>query len=348
MLDILTIDDEDEAAHYRSQLVVTTHSPHILYERGFRPIRYFHRCKTAAGQFSEVLNLSAFYASTENPTRDFLERYLKLTHCDLFFADAAILVEGNVERLLLPQMIETVAPRLKSAYLSILEIGGAFGHRFRSLIEFRGITALIVTDIDSVIGNPAPAIEGESEVPAEEEDGEEAVANVGKACMVNTPDAVTSNQTLIQWLPGKKTIVDLLAATPEERTQARTNSVRAMIRVTYQTPVDVTWQGVTTNLTGRTLEEAFAIDNLVWCQDQLRADLKLRIPKNASLTLEQLAERLHKRIKGTSFNKTDFALAVLAEDPAAWTVPAYITQGLQWLQDEVTPLPAPAAPEAVA
>ena len=97
-----------------------------------------------------MLNLSAFYEQTENPTRDFLARYLKLTHCDLFFADAAVLVEGNVERLLLPQMIAKVAPQLQSVYLSILEIGGAFGHRFRTLIEYLGITALIVTDIDSV------------------------------------------------------------------------------------------------------------------------------------------------------------------------------------------------------
>ena len=29
--------------------------------------------------------------------RDFLERYLKLTHCDLFSQTQAILVEGNVE-----------------------------------------------------------------------------------------------------------------------------------------------------------------------------------------------------------------------------------------------------------
>ncbi len=347
VLDILVIEGDD-AIYYSSQLVVTTHSPHILYERGFRPIRYFRRCITSTGQSSEVLNLSTFYATTENPIRDFLERYLKLTHCDLFFADAAVLVEGNVERLLLPQMIEKAAPRLRSAYLSILEIGGAFGHRFRSLIEFLGITALIVTDIDSVIGLPAPAIEGATE--ESEEDAADDAANAGTTCMAHVADAVTSNQTLIQWLPARRRIVDLLAATPEERTQPRTGNVHALIRVTYQTPLDVTWQGATATLTGRTLEEAFAFENLAWCQDQVQADLKLCIRGNAALTLEQLSERIHNRIKRASFNKTDFALALLAQDPAAWAVPTYIAQGLQWLQDEVTPLPAPpvAAPVAAA
>lgn len=57
-------------------------------------------------------------------------------------------------------MIETAVPRLKSAYLSILEVGGAYGYLFRELIEFMGITTLIITDIDSVFGHapePPPA-----------------------------------------------------------------------------------------------------------------------------------------------------------------------------------------------
>jgi predicted ATP-dependent endonuclease of OLD family len=96
VLDLLKAEGEDDAA-FQSQTVVTTHSPHILYERGFTPIRYFRRQNTIDGQTTKVLNLSAFYNQTPDD-RDFLQRYLKLTHCDLFFADAAILVEGNVEK----------------------------------------------------------------------------------------------------------------------------------------------------------------------------------------------------------------------------------------------------------
>ncbi|WP_073562546.1 ATP-dependent endonuclease [Archangium sp. Cb G35] len=338
VLDILSIEGDDRA-HYSSQLVVTTHSPHILYERGFRPIRYFRRCATGVSQSSEVLNLSAFYSRTESSTRDFLERYLKLTHCDLFFADAAVLVEGNVERLLLPQMIEKVAPELKSACLSILEIGGAFGHRFRSLIEFLGITALIITDIDSVVGAPDPAVEGAGEGPSEDMNGDE--AGVGKSCMAHEPGAETSNQTLIQWLPRRRTIADLLTATEEDRTQPRTESARALIRVAYQTRVEATWRGKTAVLIGRTLEEAFAFENLAWCQDQQHADLKLLIRNNTALTVQQLAKQLHKRVTHSSFNKTDFALALLTHDPMTWAVPTYIADGLLWLQDEVTPRPIP-------
>jgi predicted ATP-dependent endonuclease of OLD family len=123
-MDILALKGSDKAI-YTSQIVVTTHSTHILYERGFRPIRYFRRSRAEATSTSDVLNLSVFYDSVDPDVRTFLERYLKLAHCDLFFADAAVLVEGNVERLLLPQMIASAAPRLQSTYLTILEIGGA-------------------------------------------------------------------------------------------------------------------------------------------------------------------------------------------------------------------------------
>ncbi|WP_259648381.1 ATP-dependent endonuclease [Pseudomonas syringae] len=125
ILELLNIEGDDGSI-FGSQMVITTHSPHILYERGFKPIRYFRRKKVGKEQLTEVLNLSAFYQSQPDD-RDFLERYLKLTHCDLFFSDAAILVEGNVERLLLPVMIRKSAKTLRSACLCILEVGGAFG-----------------------------------------------------------------------------------------------------------------------------------------------------------------------------------------------------------------------------
>jgi predicted ATP-dependent endonuclease of OLD family len=342
VMSILELNEEDSVS-YRSQFVVTTHSPHILYERGFQPIRYFRRsAPEATHQTSEVLNLSNFYSSTVPSTRDFLERYMKLTHCDLFFADAAVLVEGNVERLLIPQMIEKAAPDLKAACLSILEVGGAFGYRFRTLIEFLGLTTLIVTDIDSVTPPAVAAVPvadetltEEEEEDAEEED--EATPAAGSACPVLTEGAVTSNQTLIQWLPAQASIADLLNASPEQRTQTPTPTSCAKIRVAYQGTSNITWRGVTLSLAGRTLEEAFALENLLWCQEKAQDDLKLRVAKNDTKTLEQLATRIHKRVKSSSFKKTDFALALLTRDPSSWTVPAYISEGLKWLEAEVTP-----------
>lgn len=337
ILELLKIDGEEGSA-FHSQTVVTTHSPHILYERGFKPIRYFRRHSAAnAEQTTEVLNLSAFYSDTETRDRDFLQRYLKLTHCDLFFADAAILVEGNVERLLLPEMIEKEAASLRSACLCILEVGGAFGHRFKSLIEFLGLVALIITDIDSVMLSTNASEDNdeddskEFEVPGEGlESGPK--KQRGKACLADTPGAVTSNQTLIQWLPKKQAVAELLVATAEEKTEVATAGFGSKVRVAYQIRTNVEWGGSAANLCGRTLEEAFGLENAVWCQGASRSHIGLKLRGNPT-TPSELAVGLHKRVTGKGFDKTKFALGALAEN--SWCVPLYIKEGLTWLQRQI-------------
>ncbi|MGV4662938.1 ATP-dependent endonuclease, partial [Burkholderia pseudomallei] len=135
------------------------------------------------------------------------------------------------------------------------------------------------------------------------------------------------------------TIADLLNATVEQRIQARTVASDALIRVSYQTSVNASWRGTTAAMVGRTLEEAFALENLAWCQDAARAEIRLRVRGCNKLSLEQIAQSLHRKIKSANFRKTDFALALLSQDPSAWTVPAYISEGLLWLEHEVVPHP---------
>jgi len=327
----------DEDLHYKSQFIVSTHSPHILHERGFKPVRYFRRDpRVDREQTSEVLSLSHYYKSKGENADDFLERYMKLTHCDLFFADAAILVEGNVERLLLPLMMEKSDRGLRSKYMSVIEIGGAFGYRFLDLIEFLGITALIITDIDSVQPTAESSV-SVSNVVGEDEVDDNGGAYRGRACPAHADGAVTSNETLRQWFAdsGKFRIADLLDASPAEKVKEFRRVGFARARVAYQLRSDVTWMGEAQSLTGRTLEESFALENLTWCQDPARRMLNLYISKSQSLRLDDLANRIYKRVKGSYFKKTDFALALLAETDTNWVVPGYIKEGLQWLAEQL-------------
>jgi predicted ATP-dependent endonuclease of OLD family len=351
VLDLMKSDEEDGSA-FHSQVVVTTHSPHILYERGFQPIRYFRRQNIGDEQTTEVLNLSAFYNQIPDE-RDFLQRYLKLTHCDLFFADAVILVEGNVERLLLPVMIEKEAVSLRSACLSILEVGGAFGHRFKLLIEFLGLVALVITDLDSV-KLVAAAEEDEDEDTEFEIPNAEAdlppVKKSGKACLPSVPDALTSNQTLIQWLPKKQTVAELLLATDAEKLHQAEGGNGFKVRVTYQIPTNVTWNGETASLCGRTLEEAFGLENAEWCQALAQRHVGLKLRRSPA-TPSDLAYGINKRVGGKSFDKTKFALGVLTELPSSWNVPLYIKDGLRWLDSVINlelPVPQPEEAEPMA
>ncbi len=345
VLGLLQIEGEgDDGAAYKSQVVITTHSSHILYERGFKPIRYFRRESAAGiGQFSSCLNLSEFYRQ-EVRHRDFLAKYLKLTHCDLFFADAAVLVEGNVERLLIPLMIKKVTPELQSSYLSILEVSGAFAHQFKSLIQFLGIVTLVITDVDSV--HPPAARPEAADAPAqqpedeqeEDDEPEEEVEGGGviprSKCIVSQEGAHTSNQTLRKWLPRKNTIAELMEATLAECTQEPNDETRSAVHVTYQKLQPVRFNGVDANIAGRTFEEAFGLENADWCQNIAQKKLGLRfreLPQN----IESLAQKLHIKVSGSSFDKTKFALNLMTKNEADWTVPVYIRNGLTWLRDRV-------------
>ena len=305
---------------FQTQMVVTTHSSHILYERSFQPIRYFCRAKQAGVvHCSDVKNLSVFYQGEEVATREFLQQYLKLTHCDLFFADAAVLVEGNVERLLLPLIIERNVPELRACHLTILEVGGAFAHTFQELLDFLEITTLVITDLDSV-------------EPSKEE-GDEDDFDEGKACMTTVPAAVTCNQTLRQWFPKLTAITELLELPDPEKVVRVDGKAEGSIRVAYQTRRPATWSGSTIDLAGRTLEEAFALQNLAWTQERSRRALGLYIHESGQMTLEQLHTSIFKRVR--TLDKTKFALGLMADQDATWVAPYYIVDGLVWLRDRL-------------
>ncbi|MCY1287941.1 hypothetical protein D9M70_369570 [compost metagenome] len=190
---------------------------------------------------------------------------------------------------------------------------------------------------EAVAENAQAAGADAEEIDDDEADLPVAAEKPGKACIAGHPGAVTSNQTLLQWLPKCDTVAALWEATAEQKIQARMDDNDALVRVAYQCRTDVTWGGETLALAGRTLEEAFALENLEWCQDKNRKPLQLRIAKAEEKNLTTLAERIHKRVQAKSFSKTDFALALLAEDPSSWLVPTYIAEGLSWLETEIAP-----------
>ena len=111
------------------QSIITTHSSHIANEVGFNQIRYAKRDQEGT-RFKDL----GEFIKTASSNADFVHKYLTLTKCDLFFADKAILVEGASERILLPDMIDkcsnTETSKLKSQYYTIIEVDGAYAHRF--------------------------------------------------------------------------------------------------------------------------------------------------------------------------------------------------------------------------
>lgn len=185
------------------QFVVTTHSPHMANEARFESMRYFLSIADGDGlRRSVVKDLRQGMGNAPALDREFLHQYLTLTRCDLFFADKAVLIEGTSERLLLPAMIRKTdaaaagEPQLASQYLTVMEVGGAYAHRFFDLLAFLELRTLIITDIDTV----RPNAQGKREaVPVAD----------GK---------FTSNGCIKAWFGNDVTPTELLAMTTDDKT----------------------------------------------------------------------------------------------------------------------------------
>ena len=221
----------------RIQTFLTSHSAHIANTMEFAKVRYAQKSNTGV----IYKNLNSF-AQANSDNVDFIRKYLTLTKCDLFFADKAIFVEGASERLLLPDMIEKCEAAeafdsckhpLSAQYYALVEIGGAYAHKFIPFIDFLGLPCLILTDIDSVASK---------------------VNKAGKTVKKSVPVSegeTTSNETIKWWvrsnraLPDEDTtqinLADIIAMTPSEKT-------RGKCHIEFQTTEN--------GLCGHSLEEA--------------------------------------------------------------------------------------------
>lgn len=274
------------------QSIITTHSSHIANEVDFDKIRYAKRHRD--GIFFKNLREFATIASSN---AEFVHKYLTLTKCDLFFADKVILVEGASERILLPDMIakcsDIETSKLKNQYYSIIEVGGAYAHRFIPFMQFIDIPCLIITDIDPECREEKPDKNGNTRC-------------TWKACSVNNGTR-SSNATINSWVRNKKGIAaDVEVAFEDIKTLSADDKEDGHIRLVFQIQEQ--------NLCGRSLEEAIRNSNRSL----------LGVPGDA--TEDDIAFDKQKC-------KTDFALELILDHPD-YQVPAYIKDGLSWLNDQ--------------
>lgn len=303
------------------QLIISTHSSHMIAEAGlnvkrsFERIRYFNKYKNGDRTIVEVKDFNEFkHRETDKNTFRFLKQYLNLHRCDLFFADKVIMVEGITEKILMPLFIRKVAKQLENEYVSIIEVGGAYTHKFKEFFKFLNTKVLIITDIDSVCNEH------------------------GTSCHVLKPDANTSNSTLSGWLPKKKKIAELLALNFDEKLDKS-----MIIRIAYQIAEEKE------TFVARSLENAIINCNQTFFKKKYKVKddkgkyLYFKVKTNFSYNkLENLDDLIYldttkdqSKVDPSSKQKTDFTFDLMTFDEKEtnleWKVPKYIKEGLEWL-----------------
>lgn len=300
----------------KTQLVLSTHSNHIINELDLNCMRYFKRVMDAHDKIpiSKVVNLSNTFG-LDDETKQFVTRYIRLTHCDMFFADAIILVEGPAEKILVPSFLANAG--LESYYISVIEVNGRHAHSFRSLINKIGIPTLIVTDIDATETIVEEGKEKHKAVITAKEKGYK-----------------TGNPSITSWLPGKELVDDLMELNGAERTVDN-------VRIAFQTTISVKWNKeneVYTDICPYTFEDALIFTNLeLFRQNGLKKMGTITTIANLlkkSCSAEDLQKLIFDKLESKSgFKKADFAISLLYKDDFNDLIaPTYIQEGLEWMK----------------
>ncbi|MGT4069811.1 UNVERIFIED_CONTAM: AAA family ATPase [Aeromonas hydrophila] len=322
-----------EHAHLSSQLVISTHASHLAHAENFDRLRYVRRIPSTVGTMpcSDVIDLATAFG-TDKETRTFAERYFRVQHTDLLFADAAIFVEGAAERMLVPLFIERDFEELDKRYISFLDLGGRHAHRLRPLVERLGIPTVIITDVD-----PVKVTKGENDKV------------IRKAAAIVDPNSLEcGNDTLNSWHPKKKELH--LLADPVEADQTWSNGSGGRVRFAWQVPVSQNgpWPS--------SFEDSLILSNIDWFKNIGQGIGKkpaegevatpkvkgpLRVAVNTVLAEQDPAKlciALHSMLR-ENFAKAEFAVTMFERISVGdkLACPSYIADALAWLDNELAP-----------
>lgn len=310
----LSVIKENQGENLHTQLLMSTHSSHIADHACFDDLLYFKR-RTNEDLFHEIEVVNLENVELDDDLNDtnkrFVERYLQLAAHDIFFADGIIMIEGAGERILLPRIIKKDFPLLGSKYLTIMEVGGAYAHKFFPLLESLERPVLIITDIDSV----EKGLNGKWI----------------KTYTRKSKDLRTSNATLKKVFEGNVNTKELLEKSVNEKLKSD------FIRIAYQNLNHSTIPGG--QAFSRTFEDDFAMSNRDFINSIANPTGLLKKFKDILDIHPEIKADVSKKLFGaTKEGKTQFALDVIygeLENGSSFNTPQYITEGLNWLQDSL-------------
>ena len=313
------------------QYIITTHSAHIVADSDFDTIKYLRK-----GYQNGIVarNLKALKDEYDTETRQyqFLKQYLTISRAEIFFADKAILIEGDTERILVPTIMRKLDIEeeknvvigeqdehlpLLSQNISVIEVG-AYSQIFERFIDFLGIKALIITDIDSVDGGG-----NKCDVATGVDYSNEAIRFFFRKQKLDDNSEPIADEYIIPSLNNLKAY-DLSHKLFNKVGDIWINQPDGKLSVVYQIEEK--------DYHARSFEDAFIHVNKDFVNDNKDdfKGLKNKHHFENGYDAYQLAAECIKK-------KTHFALDILYhsnDDFSNWEIPAYIKEGLLWLKKD--------------
>lgn len=306
-------------ASFSLQTIVSTHSSHIVSQCDFQDIKYFYRETITSVKSRSLKNLYSVMVTEENDGDKkldqervfrFVKQYVTLNRAELFFADKAVLIEGDTERILISAMMHKVDQLMEkqdenyepllSQNISIIEVG-AYSHVFADFFGFLNIKTLIITDLDC--------------------------ANDDRI-KCDYDSATKSTNASIKYFTKTDSLKELVNLGNSPIT-FHYNHKDAWI---YKSPgtLRMVFQKKENDYQASSFEDAFLCCNYNFVLKNKENFSGLKNIDRLTLDREDYYELAHECLK----SKTSFALDLLMYDDRSesqWTVPQYIQEGLKWL-----------------
>lgn len=313
-----------------SQLIITTHSSHILNSKihtgnTFNNINYvtindYHTHivnlhddtilpKKTANNDTVLENVDDVENSKERENNlKFLKKHIKYKVSELFFSDAIVFVEGITEETLLKYYIDQT-DILNKHYISVFNIDGAHGLVYHELINLLKVPALIITDLDI----------------KRNENEKEAFIQI-----TDLKDRVTTNNTIKKY--------------NNESNQLKNIKEKIEINNMY-----LAYQNKIQGYYATSFEEAFILtnfNNLIVNRvlEKMKPDIYKGILKDDT-SYNNIKDNSYKLQKKLSNSKSDFANELLyqyiieseseSESEKIPLLPKYMESGLHWLTEKL-------------
>ena len=303
-----------------SQIIITTHSSHILNSKihsnnTFNNICYLYEDKrnAAVANLNNKIVMPNEHEDEESEAFKFLKKHIKYKVSELFFSDAAIFVEGFAEDMIIPYYIEKMEG-LRKHYISIFNINGAHGFLYKRLIEALGIPVLIITDLDIK--------RNEESDEADKQEGKKAKTYEQISCLA---DKETTNATIID-IYGKAEISAIPVHIEKEN-------------------LYLAYQGEVNGYYATSFEEAFILtnyDNAI--TNELLKELKPNIYRSIvgeESEYEKNKENSYKwqmkleKCKGEFASKLLYKVVNEELEERIPRLPKYISDGLDWIEKKL-------------
>ena len=326
------------------QTIISTHSSHIVAECDFDDIKYMKRADGCVNSKSLKDLKNEYLLDTpdgENNHYRFLKQYLTLNRAELFFADKAILVEGDTERILLPAMMKKIdqetpsssAPPLLSQNISIVEVG-AHSQVFEKFISFAGIKTLILTDIDT--GCKVPRLDDKNQIKTNKKNKEASYTT--EKCTPNDTRADHTSNNALTFFHGKQR-TDLkyfLELKKENKTLTKNEGEWKPDQQGY---LYTAFQTEENGYRGRSFEDSFFFINKdFFCANTDSFQSLTPVHFDNFITGKSNAFEL---AENGVRKKTSLAIEILLNSKthenlsfSNWNTPHYIQEGLEWLRDQ--------------